>query len=72
MEGRAYRLTVAGELSDQTAVAFDGMTLKREDGRTVLVGPVRDQAQLHGLLQRVSALGLTLLSAVAVDEREVE
>jgi hypothetical protein len=44
------------------------MTLTREKGNTLLVGSVRDQAQLHGLLQRVSDLGLTLLSATALDE----
>ena len=47
------------------AVAFEGMTLTREDGRTVLTGPVRDQAELQGFLQRVSDLGLTLLEATA-------
>jgi hypothetical protein len=46
------------------------MTLRREEGKTVLVGRVRDQAQLQGLLQRVSDLGLTLLGATAIDEDE--
>ena len=46
------------------------MTLTRERGNTVFTGPVRDQAELQGLLQRVSDLGLTLLSAIAVDEEE--
>jgi hypothetical protein len=46
------------------------MSLTRVDGTTVLVGPVRDQAELQGFLQRVSDLGLTLLSATAVDEPE--
>ena len=63
-----YRLTVEGELSDHANHAFEGMTLTREDGTTVLVGRVRDQAQLQGLLQRVSDLGLTLLDATAIDE----
>src|SRR5262245_9384373 len=43
------------------------MTLTREGGTTVLRGPVRDQSELQGLLQRVSDLGLTLLSATATD-----
>ena len=34
---------------------------------TALTGNVRDQAELHGLLRRVSDLGLTLLEARAVD-----
>ena len=61
-----YRLVVEGELSDTMAVAFDGMALTREDGSTVLTGPVRDQAELQGFLQRVSDLGLTLLEVKAV------
>ena len=44
------------------------MTLTRTAGKTVLEGPVRDQAELQGILQQVSALGLTLLSAAAIDE----
>jgi hypothetical protein len=67
---REYRLTVEGELSDRMRPAFEGMTLTRERGNTVFTGPVRDQAELQGLLQRVSDLGLTLLSAIAVDEEE--
>jgi hypothetical protein len=44
------------------------LTLAHDKGNTVLVGPVRDQAELQGLLQRVSDLGLTLLSATATNE----
>jgi hypothetical protein len=65
---REYRLTVEGELSDRMRPAFEGMTLTHERGNTVLVGVVRDQAELQGLLQRVSDFGLTLLSAVAIEE----
>ncbi len=67
---REYRLTVEGELSDRMAPAFEGMTLTRTHGNTVLEGPVRDQAELQGILQRVSSLGLTLLSAAAIDEAD--
>ena len=68
MRGREYRLTVEGELSEHAAVAFEGMVLTHEHGNTILSGPVRDQAELQGLLQRVSDLGLTLLSASTADE----
>ena len=44
------------------------MTLTREGGKTTLAGRVRDQAELQGLLQRVSDLGLTLLSATTTEE----
>ena len=68
MASREYRLVVEGELSDRVQSAFEGMSLTREQGKTVLCGPVRDQAELQGLLRRVSDLGLTLLSAIALDE----
>jgi hypothetical protein len=70
MVGREYRLTVEGELSETLERAFEGLTLTRDEGKTMLVGRVRDQAELQGLLQRVSDLGLTLLSATAVGEDE--
>jgi hypothetical protein len=39
------------------------MTLtRRADGTTVLDGPVVDQSALHGLLRKVSDLGLPLVS----------
>ena len=68
MPKRSYRLTVQGELSDNLKPAFPGMTLTRSNGNTTLTGDVRDQAELQGLLQRVSGLGLTLLEAKAVDD----
>ena len=60
---RKYSFVVEGELTDELGIAFAGMTLTRNDGKTLLVGQVRDQAELQGLLQRISNLGLTLLSA---------
>jgi hypothetical protein len=70
MPARVYRLTVEGELSDRVGAVFEGMTLSRESGTTVLVGPVADQAQLMGLLQRISDLGLALISATPTDRPE--
>jgi len=66
---REYRLVVEGELSDQVGLTLEGMSLTREGGNTVLVGRVRDQAELQGFLQRLSDFGLTLLSATAVNEQ---
>ena len=61
-----YRVVVDGELGDDVGRAFVGMSLSRENGRTVLAGTIRDQAQLQGVLQRISDLGLTLLSVSAL------
>jgi hypothetical protein len=66
MASREYRLVVKGELSPHAARVFPGLTQSVEDGETVLVGEVRDQAELHGFLQRISDLGLELLSLTPV------
>jgi hypothetical protein len=58
-----YEIRVKGHLADRWAAWFDGMTLtRRADGTTVLDGPVADQSALHGLLRKVSDLGLPLVS----------
>jgi hypothetical protein len=66
---RNYRLIVQGELSDRLTFAFGGMSFTRCEGNTAVTGPLRDQAELQGLLQRVFDLGLTLLEATAIESR---
>ena len=65
-----YKIVVRGELGEHFAAGFEGMDLKAEKGRTVLVGEVVDQAHLHGLLDRVRDFGLELVSVEAIPERE--
>jgi hypothetical protein len=67
MRVRTYRLETEGELSDQLGRLFEGMSLTHDHGNTVLVGLVRDQSELYGLLQRFADLGLTLVSVGAID-----
>jgi hypothetical protein len=69
MTGRMYRLEVEGELSDPTGSLFEGMILRYERGNTVLTGPIRDQAELQGILRRVSDLGLTLVNVNVISGR---
>jgi hypothetical protein len=66
-----YEIRVKGHLADHWAAWFDGMTLTRQaDGTTVLRGPVADQSALHGLLRKVSDLGLPLDSVTPTDQHE--
>ncbi len=66
MTRRSYRLTIEGELGELAREAFEGASVTTEDGNTVVV--VRDQAELFGLVQRISDLGLTMLSAAQAKE----
>jgi hypothetical protein len=53
-------------LTERLGSAFEGMALEQGRGQTALVGEVRDQAQLYGVLDRIQNLGLELLSVEAV------
>ncbi len=58
-----YQIRLKGHLDSQWTGWFGGLTITLErDGNTLLTGPVRDQAALHGLLKRVRDLGLPLIS----------
>jgi hypothetical protein len=57
-----YRIVVKGELGPRYSTAFAGMTLEPSGGETAIVGPVTDQAQLQGVLDRIAALNLVLVS----------
>jgi hypothetical protein len=63
MSAQTYRLVLEGELSDPATAAFANVLVTREDGNTILIA--RDQAEMLGLLQRASDLGITVLSAEA-------
>jgi hypothetical protein len=64
-----YRIEVGGELSERYAEAFEGMEMETKSGRTVLIGEVIDDPHLHGILDRISALGLKLVSVQDMSER---
>lgn len=57
-----YRVVLRGRLEGDLHPWFDGLSIKVDDGTTILSGPMRDQAELHGLLRKIHDLHLTLLS----------
>jgi hypothetical protein len=65
---KVYRIVVRSELSDRCASAFEGMQMEAKNGRTILTGEVKDQPHLFGILARLNALGLVLLSVQALSE----
>ena len=64
---RVYEIRVQGELAPRWSCWFAGLAVETADGETVIVGPVDDQAALHGLLARIRDLGLPLLGLRVVD-----
>ena len=62
-EANEYEIRVSGHLASRWAEWFDGMTLAPDDdGTTVISGTVADQSALHGLLRKLSDLGVPLVS----------
>ena len=66
MTANKYRIVLRGRLSERFESAFDGMALEHGPNQTVLVGDIRDQAQLYGLLDQVRDFGIELLAVVPV------
>jgi hypothetical protein len=58
-----YAIRVRGALDPGWSSWFEGMAVHSDrPGESVIVGPVVDQAALHGLLERLRDLGLPIIS----------
>ena len=61
-----YEIKIKGHLDRYWSDWFAGLKLTHLEGdETLLSGPLPDQAALHGLLERVRDLNLTLISVVS-------
>ena len=68
-----YRIVVQGSLSEDWSDRLAGMditTTSRGDNppHTTLTGPIRDQAELNGVLDTLYGLHLTILKVETVEE----
>jgi hypothetical protein len=61
MPGASYEIRIRGRVTEPLLSSFENMSSQLEPVETVLHGPVRDQAELHGLIDRIQALGLELI-----------
>ena len=66
-----YEFRVSGRLSQTGATWFEGMSLSVDEhttpAQTIIGGYILDRAALHGLINRIRDLGLTLVSVQRVD-----
>ena len=56
-----YEFRIKGRVGETVAASFDQFDTEIEPAITVMRGPVRDQAELHALLERIQGLGLELV-----------
>jgi len=65
-EQAIYKVVLKEDLDPKWSEWFEGLTVGREEGRTTLVGPIKDQAALHGLFHKIRDLNLTLLAVIRI------
>ena len=62
MASTRYEFRVSGRLPADVRADFDEFELEEAPVETVMIGEVVDEAHLHGVLARLQALGLHILS----------
>ena len=71
MNATLYSIRIQGYLDLSWSAWFDGLTITHHaNGETALTGPVRDQAALHGILNRLFGLNLTLIAVNRIEPRD--
>lgn len=66
-DSRVYEIRIEGHLTDRWSEWFDGLAIHHDGrGETTLTGPLTDQAALFGLLAKLQALNLILISVNAL------
>jgi len=61
MAASNYEFRIRGRLGDPALARFDILEPDAARVDTILHGPIRDQAELHDIIEQVQSLGLELL-----------
>lgn len=68
-----YRIRVASQLDPGWSEWFDGFAITPQpNGETLITGPVRDQAELNGLLNKLFSLNLVVIDVTRDDHDHQE
>jgi hypothetical protein len=67
-----YEIRISGRLSDRARAAFPGLAVVEVPAQTVLTGWSQDEDEVHGVLERIQALGLELVSLERTREHDEE
>ena len=72
MSTAAYEIRIKGRLSDSLSGAFEDFTLAMRPAETIMRGELRDQSELHGVLDQIQLLGLELIEVRQLDKNSPE
>lgn len=68
-----YEIRVQGHLDKRWSNWFEGLTITYDSGEsTTLLGPLADEAALHGILIKIRDLALPLLAVNRTTQSQVE
>jgi hypothetical protein len=62
-----YEIRIKGRLSDSLCDAFEDFTASVKPAETVMRGELRDQSELHGVLDQIQSLGLELIEVRQIE-----
>jgi hypothetical protein len=68
----SYEIRIKGRVGAELTSAFEGLQADVKPVETVLHGEIVDQAALHGVLDRVAALGLELIEVRRLPDADSE
>ncbi|WP_244929910.1 hypothetical protein [Nocardioides sp. W7] len=61
-------IRVDAKLSDELSSAFPQLAARHHRPQTTLVGDLTDQEELHGVLNLLSSLGITVLEVLTIPD----
>jgi len=64
----SYEIRIRGRVGDPALATFGELNASVRPAETVLRGVIKDQAALHGLLDRIQSLGLELIEIRQVED----
>jgi len=67
MKGKV-EIKVEGYLDKNRMFWFEGMSISYEGNNTILTGEIKDEAHLHGILDKIRDMNLKLLSVNPAEE----
>jgi hypothetical protein len=65
-----YEIRIEGVLDERWSEWFAGLSVTNEGDETILSGSVLDQPALHGVLERVHDLGLSIIAVQRLSREE--
>ncbi len=71
MKGKT-KITIQGHLNCKWKECFEDMEISYEGNNTILTGNIKDEAHMHGVLNRIRVNNLILISINPIDRLRIK